>query len=281
MSPLSFTADEVSALIGSRFTLGKELGRGAQGVVFRANRTSRLDGTAVNDEVAVKVHLDPQQDVRVQREIAVMERLRHPCLANLLEHDKQQMKGEQVRTIIWEHIDGLPLSKRIAQGPVSPKIVAAVGRDVASALGAIWGEKVVHRDIAPKNIMLKTGDEHAVLIDLGVARHLDQTTLTGAGWTFGTPGYMSPEQHRGEQQLTCLSDVFSLGVTLTEALLRRHPAGHQQALVSMGTVAPSAMLPTAPGGLTAILDKMMALRAARRPSPQALVETFTDLYAQL
>ena len=75
-------------------------------------------------------------------------------------------------------------------------------------------------------------DGRACVIDLGVARHLDQTTLTALGITWGTLGYMSPEQTRAVRQLTCKSDLFSLGVILLESawyksLIRLRASDHR------------------------------------------------------
>jgi serine/threonine protein kinase len=264
-----------------RFNLGAELGRGGQGVVFHARRLRLPDGSSSDDDVALKIHLDPDQDERVAREIEVMARLRHPCLANLLEHGTLRGADHDARFIVWEFIDGSPLSKRISQGPLSPRLAAIIGRDVSTALTHIWSQRVVHRDVNPKNIMLRRGDQAAVLIDLGAARHLDQNTITAVGTTWGTPGYMSPEQARGDSQLTCFSDVFTLGLTLVEAITARHPTNRRQDLLQTAEIRPSSFLTTAPTGMTQLLDRMLAHRIAFRPSPTVLAQEFGRLADQL
>ena len=279
--PIQITPELIHALLGGRFVVQTAIGQGGQGAVFRARRTARPDGRAAADDCALKIHFDPQQDERVVREIGVMERLRHPCLANLIEHGVLQTGADQVRYIAWEFIDGIPLATRITAGPLPARTVAVVGRDVATALAHVWAEGVVHRDVKPANIMLRTGDEAAVLIDLGAARHLTQATLTAVGWTCGTSGYMSPEQARGEQQLTCFSDVFALGLALIEALTGRHPTGHRQDLLQSSAVVPSQLLPAAPVGLVRLLDQMVKPRPAFRPRPEALADAFGRLVPQL
>ena len=106
---------------------------------------------------------------------------------------------DRYRYIIWEFIHGEALDSRLARACVPPRTVACIGRDVATALCAIWAKRVVHRDVNPKNIMLRIGEDGAVLIDLGVAKYLDQTPLTALGFTWGTKGYLSPEQVLGTQ----------------------------------------------------------------------------------
>jgi serine/threonine-protein kinase len=105
--------------------------------------------------------------------------------------------------------------------------------------------------------------------------------LTAIGFTCGTMGYLSPEQCRTERQLTCQSDVFSLGVTLQECLVGRHPTlGDQQALcVSPRPTA--ALAPTVPAGLAQLIDSMLELRAAFRPLPGTLDTRFDALFELL
>ena len=281
--PPSFAAlaSEAQARLSHRFDFGAEVGAGGQGLVFRARRRLRPDGTPTSDDVAVKLHHDPAQDERITREIDMMTRLRHACLANLLEHGAVDVGGDQVRYIAWEFIEGEPLAKIIARGPVPPLTVAVAGRDVATAVNEVWSEHVVHRDVKPGNIMLRAGHDNAVLIDLGCARHLDHSTLTGAGYRVGTDGYMSPEQALGEHQLTCFSDVFALGLTLTEALTGRHPTNRQQHLIRSTRIMPSALATTAPAGLVGLLDRMLHPRPAFRPRPDQLADAFDRLVRQM
>jgi serine/threonine protein kinase len=267
--------------LAHRFDFGAMEGSGGQGIVFRARRRQLEDGTPTNDDVAIKFHHDPGQDERITREIGMMTRLRHACLANLLEHGTVDVGGDQVRYIVWEFIEGEPLTTVIARGPVPPKTVAVVGRDVSTAIREIWAEHVVHRDVKPANIMLHAGHDNAVLIDLGYARHLDHSTLTGAGWRVGTDGYMSPEQALAENTLTCFSDIFALGLTLTEALTGRHPTNRRQDLVQSTLIKPSTFVTTAPAGLVQLLDRMLHPRPAFRPRPDQLADALDRLAQQL
>jgi serine/threonine protein kinase len=265
------------ALLGGRFTIREELGRGGQGVVYRATRTRDVEGAPAVDDVALKIHTDPKQDERIAREIEVMQRLRYPCLANLVEHGQFTSNGDDLRFIAWEFISGEPLSTRLQRGPITPKLAATVGRDVATALVHIWGERIVHRDVNPKNVMLRTGDRDAVLIDLGAARHLTQSALTTVGYAWGTVGFMSPEQARGETQLTCYSDVFTLGLTLVDALQGRPATAQRQYVIQTGRLRASDLVPTAPGKLTQLLDRMLAPRAVHRPTPGVVVDQLSAL----
>lgn len=277
----TFPAADANAALGPRFQVGALIRGGGQGVVYRGTRTQMPDGKSATDECAIKYYFDSAQDQRIDREIRALQGFRHPNLANVLEHGSFSLNGESVRFVVWEYIDGEPLDTRARAGALSGKIVACVGRDVARAIDHIWSKRIVHRDVAPKNIMLKRGDAEAVLIDLGIARHLLESPLTAPGFTWGTYGYLSPEQCRAEPNLTCHSDVFSLGITLQEALAGRHPTrGDQQALVNAPPKT-SDLVASAPAALAEAIDRMLSLRAPFRPLPAALVIRFAELAAQL
>jgi len=268
-----YSANDVDASFNGRYVLGSELRVGGQGVVYRAKRIHDSAGSPCNNEVALKLHLDSKHDKRVEREIEAMRHLRHPALATLLEEGTITINGKQTRYIAWEFIDGEPLDARLSRGALSEKEVIRIARDVTSAIAALWSKRIVHRDIAPKNIMIRP-DGRAVLIDLGGARHLDNTTITAPGVTFGTLGYFSPEQARAEHALTSSSDVFTLAVVLLECLLGRHPTYCDQHQLAVSPPSASTLVPTATKELRDAIDGMLQLRATFRPSVEGLHTTF-------
>jgi len=231
--------------------------------------------------VALKIYLDSRQIERVEREIRALEGFYHPNLANLIEHGRIEEEGRGTRYVAWEFIAGHALDHRLSSQALQAKTVACVGRDISRAISHIWTKRIVHRDVNPKNIILREGERGAVLIDLGVARHLSESALTSPGVTWGTRGYLSPEQCRAETQLTCQSDVFSLGIVLQEALCGHHPTRGDQSLLVTNPRQTAELAPHAPAALAALVDSMMKLRAAFRSSPEALAVGFAELAASI
>src|SRR5271157_5591512 len=221
-----FAPAEIEAALGGRYIVGPEIAVGGQGAVFRATRTSRPDGTAANDIVALKLHFYSNQAIRVQREITAMESLSHPSLARLIEHGYCDVAGRNTRYIAYEFIEGQSLKHRLRSGRLLESEVLPIGRDVSAAIAALWSRRIVHGDIKPSNIMLRDSGG-AVLIDLGAARDSEHDNTMASRRPFGTCGYFSPEQARGEA-VTSASDIFSLGVVMLECLLGRHPTACQQ-----------------------------------------------------
>ncbi|WP_420125556.1 serine/threonine-protein kinase [Longimicrobium sp.] len=235
-----------------------------------------VDESPADDDVAVKIYLGDGQDERVRREISAMSRIRHRSLATLVEAGELTLADERLQYCAWEHIRGTALDQRLQSGPLALRALAAVGRDVAGAIGTIWVDRIVHRDISPKNVMLRTGEREAVLIDLGVARHLGSPSLTEYGFSWGTPGYLSPEQCNGVRDLTCKSDIFALGVVLLECASGRHPTRRlQQPLITSPPRAASVM-PTMPVVLAEMIDAMLSVRAVSRPRPDEVAATMAS-----
>ncbi len=287
-----FVPADIEAALGGRYVVDSEIAVGGQGAVFKATRAARPDGTATNDLVALKLHLYYNQDIRVQREITAMENISHVSLARPIEHGFCDVAGRHTRYVAWEFVEGQTLSERLKSGPLLESEVVAIGRDVSAAIAAIWSRRIVHGDIKPSNIMVRDSGEqegtsapghdmHAVLIDLGAARHLEEDNSPAARKPFGTRGYFSPEQALGDKNLTCASDVFSLGVVLLQSLLGgRHPTDYHQSGLAHGIRASGGRLAVSTG-LLSTLDKMMSEDPRFRPSPAELSGSFLRLQQKM
>lgn len=272
----------IAAALGPRFVIEGEVRGGGQGIVFKAKRRETREGEPAADTVALKVYAPGTQLARVAREIDALERIRHTTVANLVEHGTLALDVGPTIYVACDFIEGIALDQRLAaNGPVSYRTVAVIGQNISAALTQMWAHRIVHRDVNPKNIMLRIGEREAVLIDLGIARHVRLHALTSGEQAWGTEGYMSPEQNRAEQALSSLSDVFSLGVVLQEALVGRHPNGGDQQSVMRRTNLTEDLDQNIPAELAAVIDKMLSLRPAFRPQPVKLAEIFERLATSL
>ncbi len=255
------TLVEVQESFAGKYVVDAAIQAGGQGAVFKAR--AQPDGATA---VALKVYCSDQLEARLEREFAALKALRGPTLVELCDAGTCAIRGAQCRYLATTFIEGRPLDAVIATEGARPlDRVARIGHDVALALEQVWGARVVHRDVKPNNVML-TRVGGGVLIDLGVARHVDLASLTTTGKTWGTAGYLSPEQTLGHP-LTCKSDVFALGLVLQECILGRHPTNRRQELLMSGGAKTDGLRANLPRFLVHLIDSMVNKRAIQRPLP--------------
>jgi hypothetical protein len=124
--------------------------------------------------------------------------------------------------LVMEYIDGISLQDKIdKQGSLGIKEILRIGMQIAEGLAAAHKQGLVHRDIKPANILLENGVERVKITDFGLARAVDDASVTQSGTVAGTPMYMSPEQAEG-MPIDHRSDLFSLG-TVLYAMCTGHP----------------------------------------------------------
>jgi serine/threonine protein kinase len=197
------------------------------GEVYRA-RDERLERDVAIKVLPEAVAQHPDRLARFEREAKAVAKLAHP---NILEIHDFGREGD-VTYAVTELLEGETLHAHldVHHGPLPWKRVREIGAAVADGMAAAHGRGVVHRDLKPENIFI-TSDGRVKILDFGLARverpvsEEDETaTLTPAGTVagtvLGTPGYMSPEQVRG-QPADARSDVFALGCVLYELLSGR------------------------------------------------------------
>jgi serine/threonine-protein kinase len=208
----------IRQLLGDRYTIEREVGRGGAARVFLAHN-------AAGEAVALKV-LHPQLTASVAaerflREVQVISRLEHPRIARLLDFGE----GDWVIYYVMEFVPGPTLKEHLARvRRASVTDVVRIADDVLAALAHAHKQGIVHRDVKPENIVLSPSG--AVLLDFGIAKAVAASgndRLTRSGFAVGTSTYMSPEQITGEEDIDHRSDLYSLGCVLFEALAGRPP----------------------------------------------------------
>lgn len=196
-----------------RFEIVDTAGVGASSTVYRAtDLISRR-------QVALKVlgKLGTIETERFARESKLLSKINHPHIVEYVAHGTTGA-GDSWLALEW--LSGQTLARRLAEGTLPFTDAKSIGIAIANALGTLHERGVVHRDIKPANIFLVDGQADSVkVLDLGVARMTYATNdLTQEGMVVGTPGFMSPEQARGEKTVNGAADIFSLGAVLYTCL---------------------------------------------------------------
>ena len=271
-----------------RYEVVRVLGKGAMGVVCEA-RDPRLART-----VAIKTiradKLTPIQaaayEARFLTEARSVARLSHPNIVSVFDSGQ----SGDVTYLVMEFVPGVNLKHCLNNGVrFTPWGAVKVVLDVLAALNHAHGQKILHRDVKPENILLDAAG-WVKLTDFGIAKILDAEEDNGtqlSGHSIGTPRYMSPEQVRGIP-LDERSDLFSAGVLLYELLTARLPFdGSNQFAIAAQILnepapLPSALNPAGPTVLDAVVGRAMAKHPAERfqtvaDFADALIEAVTPL----
>ncbi|WP_437968869.1 protein kinase [Sorangium sp. So ce260] len=235
--------------VADRFRIEGLAGSGGMGSVYRA--TDLTD----NSHVALKIlHRGAEhQERRLEREAQLLAGLRHPGIVRYVAHG---ITADQRRYLALEWLDGEDLAARVARARLSVDGAVTLLQRLAGALGAAHERGIVHRDVTPGNIFLPGGAlESAKIVDFGIARAVVARASVGLpargheagvlregegtrnGVTLGTPGYMAPEQARGDAHVDARADVFSLGCVIWNCLTGRPPFAGDQVMAILAKAA--------------------------------------------
>jgi tetratricopeptide (TPR) repeat protein/predicted Ser/Thr protein kinase len=235
-----------------------ELGRGGMGVVYRARQQG------LNRLVALKMiiggeHADAGHVARFRAEAETVARFQHPNIVQIYEVGQQQ----GLPYFSLEFIDGPPLSHECRGIALLPERATELLESIARAMHYAHSRGIVHRDLKPANILL-TREGVPKVSDFGLFKQFETDegqTRTGA--VMGTPSFMAPEQARGDQRVTPLADVYSLGAVLYNLLTGRPPFLAATAVdtviqvLNADPVPPSRLQPTTPKDLETICLKCL------------------------
>jgi serine/threonine-protein kinase len=251
-----------------RYELLAELGKGAMGVVYRAN------DPLLDRQVAIKtvsMSLDPQEmaeyEGRFYQEAKAVGSLNHPNIVTVYDVGK----SGNLAYMAMEFLQGEELRSLMASGRPLPITRAVdIAAQVAEGLAYAHQNGVVHRDVKPANIMLSaTG--RCKITDFGIARMRSAEVRTQTGIVLGSPRYMSPEQVAGKRAEP-RSDIFSLGVILYEMLTGKPPFTGEDVTSVMFQI--MNLVPPPPSSLNARVPEVLDFIVAK-----AIAKVLDDRYA--
>ncbi len=250
--------------VAGKYRLLREIGRGGMGVVYEAEDL-RLKRRIALKFLPPDAVADADARARFLFEARAASGLDHPNICVVHEIGETRPGAPFIAMALCP---GESLKARLARGPLPAGEAADVARQVADGLAAAHGHGIVHRDVKPGNLVLARGGPVKIL-DFGLAKLAGSAGRTAPGTAIGTPGYMSPEQVRGDP-VDARTDVWSLGVVLYEMLTGELPFGGGtgpavfHAVLHEPPREPSPGRPAVPPGLDAIVRKALDKAPERR-----------------
>jgi serine/threonine-protein kinase len=284
--PGASLAKDGASLVGSTvdgFEIEGVVGGGAFGTVYRA-RQLKLERPVALKVPTYEIAADPIMAKRFAREARSAARICHPGVVSIYAVGEL---ADGRPYLAMQLLEGQPLDRILADGPIEIARALGIARQIASALSETHAADVVHRDLKPTNIMWRrdrNGDDRITLVDFGIAvckpGNADATRLTSGG-LIGTPHYMSPEQAHGEV-VDARADLYALGCLLYELLTGTPPfegSGFEVLLAHLGRPAPkpSDKNPGVSEGIDRLVVGLMAKKPEDRvPSADAAVAMLDD-----
>lgn len=249
--------------VDGRFDILALAGSGGMGTVYRARDRS------TGEIVALKL-LNARGDAdRLAREARLLASLDHP---GIVRHLAAGTTAGARPYLAMEWLSGHDLDDRIARGAMGVDEVIGLAKRLAEPLAAAHRRGIIHRDLKPANVFLVDGEvDRAKLIDFGLARQHEDTSLTADGTILGTPAFMAPEQIRGEA-LDARADVYALGAVVFTSLIGRPPFGgvHRIAVLAKAVAQPPPRLAElrfdVPASLDALVMRLLAKEREHRPA---------------
>jgi serine/threonine-protein kinase len=271
--PLDTGKQELPKIKTDRYDIKRLIGKGGMGEIYKAYdpRLKRF--------VALKFlwHANPENVKRFLREAQAQAKVKHENICKVYEVGEAEGKSY----IAMQYIDGKALDKKSPDMTLEQKV--KIVKQAAEALHEAHRMGLIHRDIKPGNIIIeqqKNGELKPFILDFGVAREVADPRLTTTGVVMGTPGYMAPEQARGDHhKVDRRTDIYALGVTLYQLLSDKIPfTGDNPIDVIMKVINDEALRlnrvePAVPQDLNTIVMKCIEKDPSRRyDSARSLAE---------
>ncbi|WP_239311870.1 serine/threonine-protein kinase [Plantactinospora mayteni] len=212
---------ESGVLLGGRYRLDERVATGGMGDVWRGT------DVVLKRRVAVKVLLpsllsDPDFIARFRAEARMLATLHHPGIVQVFDYGEDELPSGRTDYLVMEYVDGEPLSARIRDtGRLSVVDAMHVVAQVAQALHAAHLGGIVHRDVKPSNLLVQANGT-VRLLDFGVARSVNITSITSSNAVPGTALYMAPEQAAGKP-VSAATDIYALGAVAYQCVAGQPP----------------------------------------------------------
>ncbi|MCA9159199.1 MAG: protein kinase [Planctomycetales bacterium] len=265
------------------YEISGAVGAGGMGVVLKGIDRA-LDRTVAIKVMAPHLATSGAARQRFSREARAAAAVIHPNVIAI----HSVCTDAALPFLVMPYVGGASLQKRIdSEGALPVADILRIGIQIAAGLSAAHHQGLVHRDIKPANILLDKGIERLVITDFGLARAVDDASMTRTGVIAGTPQFMSPEQARGEA-IDARSDLFSLGSVLYTLCTGRVPFRVDSALAVLRRITDSEsrpigeINPAIPPWLIQVVERLHAKTPQQRyPSAAHVAELLTDCLAHL
>lgn len=211
-------------------------------------------------------------DNRITREIKALKSVNHPNVVSYVDDGEFVDNGVKYLYVIMDYVDGVDLSQYIKTYNTDFKKTISIFISILQGVDAIHKQHIVHRDLKPANIYI-TQNEDVKILDFGLSKLIDFTSITSTGAEIGSPLYMSPEQVKDGKNIDYRSDYYALGVILFELLSKKTPYGKVQSrtelyfkIINEPPMSIRQFIPTIPNEIDNLISMLLEKENYKRPN---------------
>jgi len=202
---------------------------GGFGSVYKAEKNGTYYAIKIfREDYVLKEYREKGENNRIKREIDIMKSVSHPNLVKYVDDFKYTLSGVPSYFLVMEFAEGITLRKLLNNKKLSDIEISEIFNNILEGLDALHSIRgnsddkgIIHRDLKPENIIIN-GNKVKIL-DYGISKIIDYTSITNTGEIMGSPIYMSPEQINDSKNIDKRSDIYTLGVILYEMLTNKLP----------------------------------------------------------
>jgi len=207
------------------YTVIEFIGKGQFGTVYKCQKDQNIYAIKIfNLEFVFDEFRMHGDDNRITREIAALKIVNHENVIKLIDEGVFEDNSQLYVYMVMECLHGVDLKDYLSKRELSFEETIDIFKQILEGLDAVHRSNIVHRDLKPQNIFI-TDDGKVKLLDFGLAKLIDFTSITSTGSNIGSPIYMSPEQVKDSKNIDYRSDYYALGIILFEMLTKDNPYG--------------------------------------------------------
>ncbi len=247
-------------------------GSGSFGSVYSCKKNDKKYAMKIFNYDYVINEFSRGEDNRITREIAALKAVSHPNVVSYIDDGTYTENNVKYIFVIMDYVDGEDLKKFIDKNDITEQKALMLFRKILEGVNAIHAQHIVHRDLKPANIYLTKQGEIKIL-DFGLSKLIDFTSITSTGAEIGSPLYMSPEQIRDSKNIDYRSDYYALGVILFELLTKQNPYGKVQSkmelffkIINEPPTSIRHFIPTINNGIDNLLIALLEKENYKRPN---------------
>lgn len=262
------------------YTLTEFKGNGSFGSVYICRKNNSTYAMKIFNLNYVFSEFSKGDDNRITREIAALKSVNHPNVVSYVDDGSFTSNGVKYLYVVMDYLEGQDLQNYIATHDLSVKDALSIFQCIVNGVDAIHSQHIVHRDLKPANIYV-TSQGVVKILDFGLSKLIDFTSITSTGAEIGSPLYMSPEQVKDGKNIDYRSDYYALGVILFELLSKHHPYGKLQSrtelfykIVNEPPISIRQYIPTISNEIDNLISALLEKENYKRPNSIADIKDY-------